>query len=225
MVKTAEDRVVVAEGKGYVIHVESLSSSFYDFEDDFAHIYETFRLGAKPGKRVVIIGAGNVGCDVATEAHRLGAASVTLIDIQEPASFGAEREAAEAVGAQFRWPCFTKAIIQEGVELTDGEVLPADTVVVSIGVRISTSCSGSTFMTSYTINDVISSTSSRPTPSCASRSAPAPRPPKARSRPTTPPPSPPARSGDSTSNVRRATGVRAAPRASRSRSGSPTRTT
>ena len=26
-----------------------------------------------PGKPVVIIGAGNVGCDVATEAHRLGA--------------------------------------------------------------------------------------------------------------------------------------------------------
>ncbi|MBW1841912.1 MAG: FAD-dependent oxidoreductase, partial [Deltaproteobacteria bacterium] len=42
----------------------------------------------KPGKRVVIIGAGNVGCDVATEAVRLGAEELTLIDIQEPASFG-----------------------------------------------------------------------------------------------------------------------------------------
>ena len=51
---------------------------------------------AKPGKQVVIIGAGNVGCDVATEAHRLGARDITLIDIQEPASFGKERDAAEA---------------------------------------------------------------------------------------------------------------------------------
>ncbi len=67
----------------------------------------------KPGKRVVIIGAGNVGCDVATEAHRLGAEDITLIDIQEPASFGTEREAAEAVGANFMWPRFTK-------EITDG---------------------------------------------------------------------------------------------------------
>jgi NADPH-dependent glutamate synthase beta subunit-like oxidoreductase len=50
------------------------------------------------GKRVVIIGAGNVGCDVATEAHRLGAEDITLIDIQEPLSFGKERKEAEAVG-------------------------------------------------------------------------------------------------------------------------------
>ena len=87
----------------------------------------------KPGKRVVIIGAGNVGCDVATEAHRFGAEDITLIDIQKPAAFGREKEDAEAVGAKFRWPCFTKKISDKGVELADGEVLPADTVVLSIG--------------------------------------------------------------------------------------------
>ena len=91
------------------------------------------RDGIEVGKRVVIIGAGNVGCDVATEAHRLGAEEITLIDIQEPLSFGEERETAEAIGAKFKWPCFTKAITDEGVELTSGEVLPADTVVISIG--------------------------------------------------------------------------------------------
>lgn len=88
---------------------------------------------AKPGKQVVIVGAGNVGCDVATEAHRFGATQITLIDVQEPASFGKEREEAEACGATFRWPCFTKEITEEGVVLTTGEILPADTVVVSIG--------------------------------------------------------------------------------------------
>jgi NADPH-dependent glutamate synthase beta subunit-like oxidoreductase/glutamate synthase domain-containing protein 3/NAD-dependent dihydropyrimidine dehydrogenase PreA subunit len=87
----------------------------------------------KPGKRIVIIGAGNVGCDVATEAHRLGAEQITLIDVQQPASFGKEREAAEAAGARFRWPCFTKEISAEGVVLDNGELLPADTVVISIG--------------------------------------------------------------------------------------------
>lgn len=85
------------------------------------------------GKRVVIIGAGNVGCDVATEAHRLGADDITLIDIQEPLSFGKEREAAEAVGAKFRWPCFTKEVTADGVVLADGELLPAATVFISIG--------------------------------------------------------------------------------------------
>jgi NADPH-dependent glutamate synthase beta subunit-like oxidoreductase/NAD-dependent dihydropyrimidine dehydrogenase PreA subunit len=88
---------------------------------------------AKPGRTVVIIGAGNVGCDVATEAHRLGADDITLIDVQKPAAFGKEKEDARAVGAIFRWPCFTKEITPEGVVLKDGEVLKADTVVLSIG--------------------------------------------------------------------------------------------
>jgi NADPH-dependent glutamate synthase beta subunit-like oxidoreductase/glutamate synthase domain-containing protein 3/NAD-dependent dihydropyrimidine dehydrogenase PreA subunit len=85
------------------------------------------------GAKVVIIGAGNVGCDVATEASRLGAKDITLIDIQEPASFGKEREEAEKIGAKFRWPVFTKAITEEGVQLDTGEVITADSVFISIG--------------------------------------------------------------------------------------------
>ena len=85
------------------------------------------------GKRVVVIGAGNVGCDAAAEAARLGATDVTLIDIQEPASFGKEREHAEAAGAKFLWPVATRAITPEGVELSKGDVLPADTVIVAVG--------------------------------------------------------------------------------------------
>jgi glutamate synthase domain-containing protein 3/thioredoxin reductase len=88
---------------------------------------------AKVGKHVVIIGAGNVGCDAATEAVRLGAESITLIDIQAPASFGVERKHAEAAGAKFLWPRFTKVITQTAVELKDGEVLPADTVIMAVG--------------------------------------------------------------------------------------------
>ncbi len=85
------------------------------------------------GKRVVIIGAGNVGCDVATEAARLGADDITLIDIQKPAAFGKEKRDAEAVGAIFKWPCFTKEITDAGVVLQSGETLPADTVILSVG--------------------------------------------------------------------------------------------
>lgn len=85
------------------------------------------------GRRVVIIGAGNVGCDAASEAARLGAEEITLVDIQEPASFGVERRYAEAAGARFIWPRVAKAITDQGVELTDGEILPADTVIMAVG--------------------------------------------------------------------------------------------
>ena len=88
---------------------------------------------ATVGKRVVVVGAGNVGCDVATEAARLGADDVTLIDIQKPAAFGKEKKDAEAVGAKFRWPCFTKEITPEGVRLSTGDLVPADTVVLAVG--------------------------------------------------------------------------------------------
>ncbi|NLJ29574.1 MAG: FAD-dependent oxidoreductase, partial [Deltaproteobacteria bacterium] len=55
------------------------------------------------------------------------------VDIQPPLSFGKERMAAEAIGAKFRYPCFSKAVTEEGLELTSGEVIPADTVIISIG--------------------------------------------------------------------------------------------
>ncbi|MEF8943087.1 MAG: FAD-dependent oxidoreductase [Desulfohalobiaceae bacterium] len=94
---------------------------------------------AEVGRRVVIIGAGNVGCDAATEANRLGAGEITLIDIQEPASFGRERREAEEAGAVFRWPVFTQEVREDGVLLTSGELIPADTVIVSVGDQPETS--------------------------------------------------------------------------------------
>ncbi len=85
------------------------------------------------GREVVVIGAGNVGCDVACEAYRLGAERVTLVDIQKPLAFGKEKEAAEALGATFRWPVVTKEVSEEGLRTTDGELLRAQTVIISIG--------------------------------------------------------------------------------------------
>jgi len=87
----------------------------------------------KVGKEVVIIGAGNVGCDVACEAYRLGAEKVTLVDIQKPLAFGHEKESAEALGATFRWPVMTKEVTAEGLVMDTGEIIPAQTVIISIG--------------------------------------------------------------------------------------------
>ncbi len=85
------------------------------------------------GREVVVIGAGNVGCDVACEAYRLGAEKVTLVDIQKPLAFGKEKEAAEALGAVFRWPVMTREVTAEGLVMNTGEVIPAQTVIISIG--------------------------------------------------------------------------------------------
>ncbi len=87
----------------------------------------------KIGKQVVIIGAGNVGCDVAYDAYQLGAEEVTLVDIQKPLAFGKEKTTAEALGATFRWPVITKEVTREGLVTTDGDLIPAQTVIISIG--------------------------------------------------------------------------------------------
>jgi len=85
------------------------------------------------GKEVVVIGAGNVGCDVACEAYRLGAEKVTLVDIQKPLAFGLEKDAAEKLGAIFSWPIATKEVTDEGLITDDGTLIPAQTVIISIG--------------------------------------------------------------------------------------------
>jgi NADPH-dependent glutamate synthase beta subunit-like oxidoreductase/glutamate synthase domain-containing protein 3/ferredoxin len=87
----------------------------------------------KVGKQVVIIGAGNVGCDVACEAYRLGAEQVTLVDIQKPLAFGKEKAAAEALGALFKWPVNTREVTDQGLVTATGEIIPAQTVIISIG--------------------------------------------------------------------------------------------
>ncbi len=119
-VGTQKPRIVPIEGKELLVPA-------LDFLKDAK------RGSVKVGKTVVIIGAGNVGCDVATEAARFGAETITLIDIQKPAAFGKEKHDAEAVGATFRYPCFTDKVTKEGVVLKTGEVIPADTVIISIG--------------------------------------------------------------------------------------------
>ncbi len=88
---------------------------------------------SKVGKKVVIIGAGNVGCDVACDAYKLGAEQVTLVDIQKPLAFGKEKKAAEDLGAKFKWPVQTKEVTEKGLVDAAGHLIEADTVIISIG--------------------------------------------------------------------------------------------
>ncbi|MBF0537153.1 MAG: FAD-dependent oxidoreductase [Nitrospirae bacterium] len=86
-------------------------------------------------KRVVIIGAGNVGMDVAASAYACGAKEVTAIDVQKPAASGKELEIAVALGTKVLWPKFTQRYARDErkLYLTDGSSLDADVVIVSVG--------------------------------------------------------------------------------------------
>ena len=87
------------------------------------------------GKKVVIIGAGNVGMDVASQAYNCGASSVITVDIQKPAASGKEMETALAKGTQIIWPKFTDRYDNNEKKLyfKDGTSLDADLLVMSVG--------------------------------------------------------------------------------------------
>ncbi|OQY20435.1 MAG: 4Fe-4S ferredoxin [Desulfobacteraceae bacterium 4572_35.1] len=93
--------------------------------------------GEKPpvGKKVVVIGAGNAGMDVALGAYALGAKKVTTIDVQRPAAFDKEIDHVKALGGEVRWPVFTDHISEKGLHTKDGELIEADMVIISIGER------------------------------------------------------------------------------------------
>ncbi len=87
------------------------------------------------GRNVVVIGAGNAGMDVASEAMNCGAASVTAVDIQKPAAFGIEMEMAKGKGVDISWPRFTEKYDKKAKKIyfKDGASLAADLVVMSVG--------------------------------------------------------------------------------------------
>ncbi len=86
-------------------------------------------------KKVVVIGAGNVGMDVASQAFNCGAASVTAVDIQRPAAFGREMDMAREKGTEILWPKFTERYDKKAKKLyfKDGTSLDADLIVMSVG--------------------------------------------------------------------------------------------
>jgi NADPH-dependent glutamate synthase beta subunit-like oxidoreductase/Pyruvate/2-oxoacid:ferredoxin oxidoreductase delta subunit len=93
--------------------------------------------GHKPkiGKRVVVIGAGNAGMDVCLGAYAMGAEKVIAIDVQRPAAFKKEIDHVMALGGEVRWPVFTEKITEQGLVTKEGELIPADDVIIAIGER------------------------------------------------------------------------------------------
>ncbi len=129
------DAVVVAigahKGKVLTIEGEDYPINAYDF-------LKNINLGNEAPvneKDVVIIGAGNVAMDVAAQAFRLGAKSVTAVDIQKPAAFGKELQIAEAAGTRIMWPCFVDRYEKTGGRLyfRDNTSIDADLLILAVG--------------------------------------------------------------------------------------------
>ncbi len=117
-------RIIAFPGSGHAV-------SAYDFLRDI----NTGKFPDLKGRKVVVIGAGNVGMDVASEAYNYGAESVIAVDIQKPAAFGKEMETAIAKGTEILWPKFTDRYSYEEKKLyfKDGSSLEADLLVISVG--------------------------------------------------------------------------------------------
>jgi NADPH-dependent glutamate synthase beta subunit-like oxidoreductase len=88
-------------------------------------------------KRVVVLGAGNVGMDVATQAFTCGAKSVTAVDIQKPSAFGKELETATAMGTEIVYPKFVDKYDKKAKKIyfKDKTDMDVDLVVVAIGEK------------------------------------------------------------------------------------------
>ncbi|HQP47333.1 MAG TPA: FAD-dependent oxidoreductase [Spirochaetota bacterium] len=84
-------------------------------------------------KEIVIVGAGNVGMDIACESWRLGAARVTAVDIRKPSAQGKELDMAERLGTEIKWPKEIVRIENNIVYFHDGTSLQGDVVLFSIG--------------------------------------------------------------------------------------------
>jgi 3-phenylpropionate/trans-cinnamate dioxygenase ferredoxin reductase subunit len=107
---------------------------------------QAIRERLKPGQRVVVVGAGFIGLEIAATALALGA-EVAVVEIAErplarvvsPIMSSFFLAAHRAFGARFHLGVGVAAIegangAAEAVALTDGTRLPADVVIVGVGV-------------------------------------------------------------------------------------------
>jgi nitrite reductase (NADH) large subunit len=109
----------------------------------------TIRAAARAGARAVVIGGGLLGLEAAYGLARLGV-DTTLVHVMDrlmerqldARAAGLVRAAMEAKGVRVLLQADTAEVIgetrAEAVKLSDGRVLPADLVVVAVGVRPAT---------------------------------------------------------------------------------------
>ena len=102
---------------------------------------ERIKAALGEGRRVVVIGGGWIGLEVASAAVAAGAGVVVLEALEKPLVRVLGPEVAERLtqihrdhGVDVRTGVTVSAISPDGVTLADGSTLPADLVVVGVGV-------------------------------------------------------------------------------------------
>src|SRR6516162_7936276 len=97
---------------------------------------------AKTARRAVVIGSSFIGLEVAAslrarkvEVHVVGPDAVPLANVVGPELGGFIRTVHEEHGVQFHLGTRPKSIDAQSVTLENGEQLPADLVVIGVGVR------------------------------------------------------------------------------------------
>ncbi|CUU60412.1 3-phenylpropionate/trans-cinnamate dioxygenase ferredoxin reductase subunit [Parafrankia irregularis] len=131
------DGLVLATGAAPVRLPGSADQRVLRTIDDARALRETLR----PGARLVVVGAGWIGAEVATHAaaHEV---AVTVVEAGAspllalgPVVGGHTVPWYAAAGIDLRLGAAVAQIRSDGVELAGGEFLPADAVVVGVGVR------------------------------------------------------------------------------------------
>lgn len=123
-------------------------------QEQFDHVHELRSLDdalalrreiAPGGRHVVVIGAGFIGLEAAATAKTLGNDVVVLEGASAPLIRGLGEEMGEAIaglhrehGVDVRTDVRIDVLVADGVRLADGEVIPADVIVVGIGVSPAT---------------------------------------------------------------------------------------
>jgi len=123
-------------------------------QDTFDHVHELRTLDdalglrseiVDGGRRVVVIGAGFIGLEAAATAKSLGNDVVVLEGAAAPLIRGLGTEMGEAIaelhranGVEVRCGVFIEGLTPDGVRLVGGEIVPADAIVVGIGVTPNT---------------------------------------------------------------------------------------
>ncbi|HZX26443.1 MAG TPA: FAD-dependent oxidoreductase [Telluria sp.] len=145
-VKVRYDRLLMATGsQPFIVPVPGHQLDNVIGFRDIADV-ETMLRAAQPGRNAVVIGGGLLGLEAASGLLRRGMAvtvvhlSDTLMNQQLDAAAGALLKAElEQRGLRVLLDAQTEAIEGEGavsaVRLADGQVLPADLVVMAAGVR------------------------------------------------------------------------------------------
>ncbi len=136
----AYDGLVLATGSEPV-RLPGEGARYLRTKDDALSLRASLRAGA----RVVVVGAGWIGAEVATAAARHGC-QVTVLELAAtpvahalPAEIGGQFVPWYAsAGVELRTNCTVARVGADGVSLVDGSSIAAEVVVVGVGVRPAT---------------------------------------------------------------------------------------